>query len=139
MYEGQLHEVVSTLIGSEEFQNQLRESIEKATVGLRTPPQTPVESNVTSVTQEIRRLFPSINRTASTSTVTTQNQALALPSTIPCHFPSQTKKRRKLNERQNIFKKEVVLLDHPEAKRTLTGAKKVSAFENGKLFLISVL
>lgn len=125
----------------EEFCNQLRQSIHRAVATssslhgvplpstsatahqsiIERPIVAPTVAHQTSMEQEVRRLFPSINRRQFNDL-----------------YQSNSKKRKRPNkDKPTILKKDVILLRHPQEKRTLIGLRKSKAYEDGKLSFVN--
>ncbi|KAL1489240.1 hypothetical protein ABEB36_014173 [Hypothenemus hampei] len=121
--------VVTEVLQSEEFLNQLKCSIERASSNrsLNAPVQQ-MRQQITAVTPacELRRLFPSIRSSSN-------NEARSFPMrTSLRNITERTKSRKGNNKMVSLdFKKYVILVKTQDHTTTLTGLEKSSAYANG--------
>ncbi|XP_031328889.1 G2/M phase-specific E3 ubiquitin-protein ligase-like isoform X2 [Photinus pyralis] len=113
---GIINEIVTSAPFCQQLQNSLQSALQNVTP-LTPRAQLNVQPQVSSsAIDEVRRLFPSVHRTPYTNLQTPEG-------------------RRKSKSRKSdsgvAFKKEVILLDNPMAKATLTGLCKSQAYEKG--------
>lgn len=136
-----LRNVVLEILQSDEFKNQLRCSIERASSsrvshnnnssGLATAAQ---RISVATPAEELRRLFPSIRGSNDNELLSRNN-----PNRIVANYVSDRTRKRKRAQKVPLldFKRDVILLRKQEETRTLTGLQKGSAYANGR-YIVSV-